>query len=1031
MQLSDVSISRPVFATMLSLALVLFGALGYQRLSVRELPDIDPPIISVETSLRGANPRVMESSVTDILEEELSTVEGLRTLTSTSSEQRSNITLEFTVDRDVESAAQDVRDKVSRVRGRLPQDVDEPVVAKQDADARPFFYLALSSPTLDLMQLSDVADRIVKQRLQTVPGVGRANLLGERRYAMRVWLDPNELTARGLTVQDVAQAIRARNVEVPAGRIESTQREFTVRSLGELATPGAFADMVVSNREGVPVKLRELARVELGPENERGGARFLGEPSVGVGIILQSKANMLEVSEGIRAALPEVQAALPPGVTMTLSFDQSVFVARSISDAQRTLLEAGLLVVVIIFVFLRNLRATIIPAFAIPASIVSAFAVMYAMGYTINNFTLLALTIAIGIVVDDAIIVLENAYRHQEELGKDPETAARDGTREIGFAVIATTASLMAVFVPLAFLQGNTGRLFNEFGVAVAGSVFISGFVALTLTPMLCAKMLRVPSSHGPMYRALERGFDAVTSGYVRVLGRALRHPLTVIAGTLALLVAAGVIFTTLKREFIPADDRGVIFANVVAPEGATLEYTNRYARQAERILLDVPEINSVFTFMGRGGAPNGGFIVARMVPWEERERDAETILAEVRPKLMSLPGAMVFASNPPAIGGFGSPLQFIVRHPDYDSLLVANDRLLAAARQIPGLVNVDSDLKVNKPELTVAFDRDRAEDLGVPVADVASTLQTMLGGSRTSTFTRDNKLYDVLLQLDPTKRATPQDMENLYIRGRGDALVRLDALATVQETVGPRSVAHYDRVRAFTLSSNIAQGYTLGEGIDTLRALVASELPAGTTIALGGEARELSESGSELLLAFGLAILVVFMVLASQFESIVHPFTVLVAVPLAVIGAILTLKLTGATVNLYSQIGMILLVGLVTKNSILLVEYANQLLEGGRARLDAIVEAGRIRLRPILMTSVATIMGAVPIALGSGAGATARRPLGYAIVGGVAFSTLLTLFVVPVVWERFEAVRERRAARRAARATATTPALDPVEASS
>lgn len=1019
MKLSDLSIRRPVFATMMSLALVLFGYLGYQRLSVRELPDIDPPIISVSTSLRGANPRVMESSVTDVLEEELSSVEGLRTLTSSSGEQSSNIVLEFTVDRDVDVAAQDVRDKVSRVRGRLPLDVEEPVVAKQDADARPFFYLSLTSASHDLLTLSDLADRVVKQRLQTVPGVSRANIFGERRFAMRIWLDPNALAARGLTVQDVASAVRTRNVEVPAGRIESTQREFTVRSLGELRTPEQFADLVVSNSNGVLVKLRDLSRVELGSENERSAIRSDGVTAIGVGVVRQSKANIIEVSEAIRAELPAIQAALPPGVTLNVGFDQSRFVVESIHAAQKTLLEAGLLVVIIIFLFLRNLRATLIPAFAIPASIMAAFAILAAFGFSINNFTLLALTIAIGIVVDDAIIVLENAYRHQEELGKDPETAARDGAREIAFAVIATTASLVAVFVPLAFLQGNTGRLFNEFGIALAGSVVVSGFVALTLTPMLCAKILRVPKRHGAMYQALERGFERLASGYAAVLRRAVAHPVMVLGGVALLAAAAVAVFATLKREFLPPDDRGVLFVNVIAPEGSTLAYTDRYQAEVERIMAAQPEVETVFSILGRGGSPNGGFVVARLTPYEERERNAEEILAGVRPELGAVTGVFAFASNPPAVGGRGSPIEFIVKHPDYDSLLVANERLLARARAIGGLVNVDTDLKVNKPELTVAFDRDRAEDLGVSVSDVAGTLQTMLGGSRAGTFSRENKLYDVLLQLDPTRRATPQDMEGLFVRGRGGELVRLDALATVQETTGPRAVSHYDRVRNFTLTAAVAGDFTLGDAIDTLTAIADAELPPGTSIALGGEARELAESGNELLLAFGLAVLVVLMVLASQFESLVHPFTVLMAVPLAVIGAIFTLKLMGSTINLYSQIGMILLVGLVTKNSILLVEYANQLRARGQEMAEAILEAGRIRFRPILMTSVATVMGVLPIAIGAGAGSISRRPLGYAIVGGLVFSTLLTLFVVPVVWLLLERLR----ARKPVSAQATVPA--------
>jgi multidrug efflux pump len=1022
--LSDLSIRRPVFATMMSLALVLFGALAYKRLPVRELPDIDAPVISVSTTLRGANPRVMESAVTDILEEELSSVEGLRTLTSTSSEQRSNIVLEFTVDHDIDVAAQDVRDKVSRVRGRLPLDIEEPVVAKQDADAQAFFYLSLISASHDLLTLSDIADRIVKQRIQTVPGVARANIFGERRFAMRVWLDPDALAARGLTVQDISSAIRSRNIEVPAGRIESSQREFTVRSLGELRTPGEFADLVVSNANGVLVKLRDVANVELGAENERSAIRSNGRPAIGVGIVRQSTANILDVSNSIRAALPEIQAALPPGVELEIGFDQSIFVTDSIKKAQSTLFEAFVLVVVIIFLFLRNLRATLIPVFAIPASVIASFAIMQLMGFSINNFTLLALTIAIGIVVDDAIIVLENAYRHQEELGKDAMTAAIDGTREIGFAVIATTASLVAVFIPLAFLQGNTGRLFNEFGIALAGSVVVSGFVALTLTPMLCSRILKVPHSHGAMYRALENGFNALASGYTRMLRWSVGHPAVVFGATGLLLVAAGLVFSSLKREFLPADDRGVIMGNITAPEGSTLAYLDRYQGEFEQLMMQQPEVDNVFSILGRGGSPNGGFVVTRLKPYDQRDRTVEEILATVRPQLSQIAGVMAFASNPPAIGRRGQPIEFIVKHPDYDSLLAANQRLLGLARGMTGLVNVDTDLKVNKPELTVAFDRDRAEDLGVAVGDVAATLQTMLGGTRASTFTRENKLYDVLMQLDPARRATPQDMDNLFVRGRDGSLVRLDAVATVTEATGPRAVAHYDRVRAFTLSAGVASDYTLGEAIDSLQALTAAHLPPGTTVSLGGEARELAESGNELLLAFALAIIVVLMVLASQFESLVHPFTVLMAVPLAVIGAIFTLKLMGSTINLYSQIGMILLVGLVTKNSILLVEYANQMRIRGKEAVEAILEAGRIRFRPILMTSVATVMGVLPIAIGTGPGATSRRPLGYAIVGGLSFSTLLTLFVVPVVWLQMERLMSRR------RVESTEAShLEPVEA--
>ena len=1021
MKISDMSIRRPVLASMISLALVLFGAIGYTQLAVREFPDVDAPIVSVSTVLPGANPQVVESAVTDILEEELSTVEGLRTLTSSSGEGVSNITLEFNLERGVETAAQDTRDKVARIRERLPEDVEEPVVAKQDADAQPFFWLALSGENYDLLQLSDIGDRLVKSRLQTLPGVGQARVFGERRFSMRVWLSASELAARNITVQDVQQAIRSRNVEVPAGRIESARREFTVRSLGELKTPEEFGNLVVSNTDGVLVKLKDLGRVELGPEDERSALRFKGTAAVAIGVVRQSKSNIISVADAIREELPQIQASLPPGVTLTPAFDQSIFVKRSIKEAEETLLIAALLVVVIIFLFLRNLRATIIPGLAIPTSIVATFAIMYFMGFSINNFTLLALTLAIGIVVDDAIIVLENAYRHQEELGEAPEEAAINGTREIAFAVLSTTIALVAVFTPLAFLKGSTGRLFNEFGVAVAGSVIISGFVALTLTPMLCAKILRVPPRHGTLYRILENGFNRLASGYARTLVLALRHRLIVVGVAVLVMASAVLVFRSLKREFVPAEDRGWFFSFIIAPEGSSLAYTDEYQRRAEAIQAKTKGINSFFSVVNIGDGVSRGIIFTNLDDWADRDRSVQEIITEVQGQYFGIPGVFAFANNPPAFG-WGSPVNFVIQHSDFDLLAQGNDTLLARARQVPGLVNVDSDLRVNKPQLTVSFDRDRAEDLGVAVADVATTLQVLLGGSQTGTFTRANKQYEVIVQLDPRARATPSDMTGLYVRGREDQLVKLEALATVQEGVGPRELNHFQRVRSATLTAGLAPGFTLGEALDSLTSIANEVLPRGSSTALAGESRELEESGTALYFAFLLALVVVFMVLASQFESLVHPFTVLLAVPLAVTGALLTLQLAGSTLNVYSQIGMILLIGLVTKNSILLVEYINQLKERGLDTLAAAQEAGRIRLRPILMTSVATVAGALPIALGLGAGSLSRRPLGYAIVGGLIFSTLLTLYVVPAVYVIFDGLFERKRAR-AQRAGTLAPA--------
>ena len=1021
MKLSDISIARPVLASMISAALVLFGVIGYSQLSVREFPDVDPPIISVTTVLPGANPRVMESAVTDRLEEELSTTPGLRTLTSSSGEQVSNITLEFNLDRPVEEAAQDVRDRVSRVRGFLPEDIQEPVIAKQDADANPFFWLALRGQNYDLLQLSDIGDRFVKSRLQSLPGVGQARIFGERRFSMRVWLSAPELSARGLTVQDIEAAIRSRNVEIPAGRVESERREFTVRSLGELKTPEEFGELTVASQSGQLVKLKDLGRVELGPEDERSVLRYKGVPAVAIGVVRQSKANLIDVADAIRAELPAIQATLPPGVELVQAFDGSMFVTRSIEEAQETLVIAGALVIVIIFVFLRNIRATIIPGLAIPASIVSTFALLYFLGFSINNLTLLALTLAIGIVVDDAIIVLENAYRHQEELGKPPEQAARVATNETAFAVIATTITLIAVFTPLAFLKGSTGRLFNEFGIAVAGSVAISGFVALTLTPMLCARILKVERKHGAVFQLFERGFAGLAERYAAVLAWAVRHRGFVLAGSAVTVVLAVVLFTSLKREFVPPEDRGYFVTIVFGPEGSSLQYTDGYQKRVEEIIGRTEDVQGYFSIVGAFGPVSQGIIFTLLDDWDDRERGVQDVIGEVQPQFFGIPGVFAFANNPPAFGGFGAPVAFVVQDPDFDRLLVTLDTMVKRARLIPGLVNVNTDLRVNKPELTVEFDRDRAEDLGVPVRDVAGTLQTLLGGRRVSTFTRNNKLYDVIVRLFPDERATPGDIRGLYVRGRGGELVQLDALASVHEGVGPQRLIHFNRVRSFTLTAGLAPGFTLGEALDSLDALAEEVLPEGATTALAGESRELQESGASLYFAFGLALLVVFMVLASQFESLVHPFTVLLAVPLAVTGALAALYVAGSTINLYSQIGMILLIGLVTKNSILLVEFTNQLRERGMDTVAAVLEAGRVRLRPIVMTSVATIMGAMPIAFGLGAGSMSRKPLGYAIIGGILFSTVLTLFLVPVAYVLLDRVRERLARR--------APALRPVEA--
>ena len=1030
MQFAERFIRRPVLSSMISLGLVLVGVIAYRGLPVREFPDADPPIVSVTVILPGASPQVVESAVTDVLEEELSSVEGLRSIQSASQEQISTITLEFTLDREVEAAAQDVRDKVSRVRGLLPEDVEEPVVAKQEADAFPIMFLALTSKTYDLMELSDIADREIKPRLQTIPGVSGAPIYGERRFAVRVWLSPSELAARGLTPQDVETAIRSRSVEIPAGRIESDRREFSVRYLGEMRTPSEFADITVSSDSGQLVKIGDVARVEPGPEDDRSVTRYSQQPAIFIGVVRQSKANVLQVADGVQKELPAVRASLPPGVELHMAFDGSVFVQRSITEAKETLLITAGLVILIIFLFLATIRATIIPALAIPVSIIGTFAILGALGYSVNTLTLLGLILAIGIVVDDAIIVMENAYRHQEELHKDPETAAIDGTREITTAVIATTISLLAVFSPLLFLTGATGRLFNEFGAAVGGSVLISGIVALTLTPMLSAKILRVSARESRFHHVVGTVLNGISSRYERTLGRALPPPGWVIGGGAALTASAFFLFTNLKQEFVPPDDRGFFFTFVVAPEGSSVSYTDGYLKELENIVENTKDVRSSFGIIGFGGPPSSGFLGTILEDFDQRDRSAEDIIGEVQPKFFGVPGVFAFAINPPAFGGFGAPVQFVVQNRDFEALVGGMDSLTAAAAKIPGLLNVDTDLRVTKPELVVTLDRDRAEDLGVPARDIALTLQTLLGGRDVSRFTSENKLYDVILRLDPQERATPSDIEGLQVRGRNGVLVPLDAVTRVEERIGPRQLNHFNRVRSFTLSASMAPGFTLGEALDQLNVVAAKVLPAGSTVELAGESREFKESGGALYFAFGLALIFVFMVLAAQYESLLHPFTVLLAVPLAVTGALLALWITKSTLNVYSQIGMILLIGLVSKNSILLVTYANQLRLEGRDAISAMREAGRIRLRPILMTSVATTFGAMPIALGLGAGAGSRRPLGYSIIGGMVLSTVLTLFLVPAVFVVFERLRKTHASP-AARSAGDYPSAPPVTASS
>jgi multidrug efflux pump len=1005
-RLSEVSIRRPVFATVMSIVILIFGAIGFSRLPVREYPDVDPPIVSVITLYRGASPSVVETEITDKLEEQLATLEGVKKITSSSQEQGSVVTVEFKVGRPIEEAANDVRDRVTRIRGELPAAADDPIVEKIDTNAQPIFWLALSSDRWSALELSEAADLVLKDRLLRLPGVGSVFLGAERKYAMRTWLDPDRLTAFGLTVQDVEAAVRAGNAEIPGGRVEGATREFAVRTRGDLTSPEQFGALIVAQRGTDVVRLRDVARVEVGAEDERTVARYNGEPALGLGVVKQSEASTLEVAQTVRDAIPELQALLPEGMELDVAYDSSTYIQASLEEVRGTLLLSSALVVLVILVFLKSLRATVVPTVAIPISIVGTAAVAYFLGYTVNILTLLAMVLAIGLVVDDAIVVLENIHRHVE-MGKPRLRAAFDGSKEIGFAVVATTIALVAVFVPVAFLTGSVGRLFREFGICVAVAVLISGFVALTLSPMLCSRLL-VAETHGAGASWATRSFDAffraVDRTYAATLALALRHAAVVILGAAALLGGSVALYRLLPRELVPTEDRGVGFGIVIAPEGATLEYTDAYMKQVEDVLLLIPERAAVFTATGLGfqgpGRVTNGFVFVNLRPRAQRERSQQQIVDELFPQLITIPGVLAFVINPPSLGGqFNSnPVEYVLEADSYDALNQAVQVLMARAGQLGYLVNLDSDLRLNKPQLDITIDRDRAAALGVSVSEIGSTLEAYLGGRVISTFKRGTKEHDVIAQLEPAARATPSTIENLYVRGSA-GLVQLASVVKVRETVGPKELNHYNRVRSATITATLAPGFTLGQALDDLDRIAATDLPPGTKRELSGQSLEFREASGKLYALFVLSVVFIYLVLAAQFESFVHPFTILLSVPLAVFGALASLVAMGQSLNIYSQIGLIMLVGLVTKNAILIVEYSNQLRARGLDVREAVVEASRIRLRPILMTSFSTIFGVLPIALGLGSGGEARQPLGVAVVGGMLFSTFLTLLLVPVVY--------------------------------
>ncbi len=1021
MQIAEVSIRRPVFASVLSLLIVLIGAVSFNRLTVREYPKIDEPVVTVSVRYPGASAEVIESQVTKPLEDSIAGIDGVDVITSISRAEQGQISVRFRLEKDADSAAAEVRDRTSRVRNRLPQAIDEPVIAKVEADAFPVIQIAFSSDSLTQLQINDLVNRIVKPRFQTVTGVADVRIYGERKYAMRVWLDSDKMAAFRLTSQDVEDAIRRSNMELPAGRIESQQREFSVTSQTDLIRPAQFGDIVVKTVNSFSIRVRDVARVEEAAADERTAIRINGRSAVAVGVIRQATANPLDLSKGVQAALPKLQADLPAGMVIDVANDNAVFIDRSVKNVYRTIVEAVLLVALVIFVFLRTLRASIIPIVTIPVSLVGTFALMALAGFSINTLTLLALVLAIGLVVDDAIVMLENIFRHIEE-GMDPFSAGIKGAREIGFAVVTMTATLVAVYAPLAFTPGRTGRLFVEFALALAGAVVVSGFVALTLTPMMCTQLLR----HNPKPNRFDRGMESLLTGLSERYGHFLRWLVTSgyrpaahagLAGRLkagllqarwlvllVMLVSAAaiaVVFPTMKQELSPMEDRGVILANVNAPDGATLNYTDRYARALEKMGQPFKEFDRIFVIVGNPTVAQAS-VIYRTVDWDDRQRTTMDMARELGPKFASLSGVTVFPVTPPSLGqGFRErPLNFVIQTSEsYQNLNAMVAKVLAEMNKNPGIVSPDVDLRLNKPELRINVDREKAADLGVSVEVVAKAIETLLGGRNVTRYKRDAEQYDVIVQTEASGRNTPDDIERIYVRGRNDAIIPLSALVKVRETVSPRELNHFGQRRSVTITANLSADYSLGEALRFMDQTAAKILTAGYSTDLNGTSREFRNSQGALVIVFVLALVFIFLVLAAQFESFVDPLVIMLSVPLSMIGALLALKWSGGSLNVYSQIGLITLVGLITKHGILIVEFTNQLRAQGLEMIDAVVKASAQRLRPILMTTGAMVLGALPLAMATGAGAESRMQIGWVIVGGMSLGTLLTIFVVPTMY--------------------------------
>ncbi|MGB4204077.1 MAG: efflux RND transporter permease subunit [Bacteroidales bacterium] len=1005
MSLSSISIQRPVLATVMSIVIVIFGLIGLTFLGVREYPSVDPPIINISTSYVGANADVIESQITEPLEESINGIAGIRSLTSISRDGRSGIRVEFNLGVDLEAAANDVRDRVSRVIWRLPPDIDPPVVSKADADASPIVLLNIASDSRSLLEITDITERVFKERFQTIDGVSQVSIWGAKNYSMRLWMDPLRLAAYGLTPLDVRNALQRENIELPSGRIEGSTTELTVRTLSRLETPEEFGNLIIKEENNARIHFRDIGVAELGPENERTIMRRDGIPMVGCAIIPQPGSNHVEIAEEFYKRLEQIKKDLPADIRTGISYDTTKYIHNSINEVRQSIFMAFILVVLIIFLFLRNWRTTFIPVIVIPISLIGAFFIMYLAGFTINVLTLLGIVLAIGLVVDDAIVVLENIYAKIES-GLPPIEAGIKGTAEIFFAVIATTVALAAVFLPVIFLEGITGRLFREFGIVLSGSVIISSFVALTLTPMLSTRVLKKMEQKNWLYRKTEPFFIRMIEMYRNSLVAFMKKrwmAFIIIFASIAMIFGIGVL---IPSELAPLEDRSGMRLVATTPEGTSYDYMDRYMVELVKMIQEeVPEAYSLVSItspgFGGAGAVNSGFVRLGLVEPTERKRSQQEIANVLSNKVKQLSAARVSVAQDQSIGGQGGglPVQYVIQAPNFEALREIAPQFLNEANASPMFQFADLNLRFNKPEISISIDRDKARSLGVSAMDIAQTLSLAYSGQRFGFFVMNGKQYQVIGQMNRENRDKPLDLKSLYVKNARGEMIQLDNLVQLREETNPPQLYRYNRFVSATVSANPAEGITIGQGIKEMDRIAKNVLDDRFSTALSGPSKDFQESSSSLVFAFVFALILIYLVLAAQFESFRDPFIIMFTVPLALAGAILTTWLFRNTMNIFSQIGMIMLIGLVAKNGILIVEFGNQRKAQGLKKVEAIIDAASARFRPILMTSLSTILGVVPIALALGAGSESRTSMGTAIIGGMLFATILTLYVIPAMY--------------------------------